>query len=220
MCDELGTDVTLGRPWLKAQKVVHDHDLDCLYIGDNTRHRVFLTCNNNSTPESTAPPEFFVNVQHGFPKEYAPQLEALLRGFADIFFHVGPLRQTSYIKHDIELTSDIPFRLPPYRYSAEKKRAIQVQVREMLADGLIEPSFSPYSSPIVMDRKKNEEFRFCNDFRRLNAITKDTAQNLPVIREVIKDIGTAKIFTRFRLLSAPNHTLLSRHPTVDFFSGA
>ena len=128
----------MRRAWLKAQKVVNDHDLDCLYIGDNTRHRVFLTCNNNAKPEFIAPPEFFASVQHGFPKEY--------------------------IKHDIELMSNIPFRLPPYGYSTEKKKAIKVQVRQMLADGLIEPSLSPYSSPIVMDRKKNEEFRFAMIF--------------------------------------------------------
>ena len=149
--------------------------------------------------ETAVPSDFFKSVQHGCPAQYASKIEALIREYADIFFHVGPLRQTNYIKHDIELTSDVPFRLPPYRYSAEKKKAIQVQVREMLADGLIEPSFSPYSSPIVMDRKKDNKFRFCNDFRRLNAITKDTAQNLPVIREVIKDIGMAKIFTTLDL---------------------
>ena len=93
----------------------------------------------------------------------------------------------------------MPFRLPPYRYSAEKKKAIQKQVREMLTGGLIEPSFSQYSSPIVMDRKKDNDCRFCNDYRRLKAITKDTAQNLPVIREVVKYIGTAKIFTTLDL---------------------
>ena len=69
----------------------------------------------------------------------------------------------------------------------------------MLADGLIEPSFSQYSSPIVIDRKKDNDSRFCNDYRRLNAITKDTAQNLSVIREVVKDVGTAKIFTTLDL---------------------
>ena len=200
VCEELSASVTLGKTWLKAQKVVHDHDLECLYIGDKVRRHVYLTNNNNNEPLETAPPSnFFKDVKHGCPAQCAPKIEALIREYADIFFHVGPLRQTSYIKHDIELTSDVPFRLPPYRYSAEKKKAIQVQVREMLADGLIEPSFSPYSSSIVMDRKKDNKFRFCNDFRRLNAITEDTAQNLLVIREVIKDIGIAKIFTTLDL---------------------
>ena len=199
ICEELDTDVTLARTWLKAQKVMHDHDLDCLYIGDKMRRRVFLTCSDRPPFESVAPPDFFASVQHEFPEEYAPQLESLLREYGDLFYHVGPLRQTPYLEHDIELTSDILFRLPPYRYSTEKKKAIQVQVREMLADGLIEPSFSAYSSPIVMNRKKDGNFRFCNDYQKLNALTKDTSQNLPVIREVIKDIGSAKIFTTLDL---------------------
>ena len=199
VCNELGTDVTLGRTWLKAQKAVFDHDLDCLYLGTEMRHRVFLACDNNAPLELTAPLDFFESVQHGFPLEYAPQLKQLLGDFGDIFFRVGPLRQTPYVTHDIELTNHKTFRIPSYRYSAEKKRAIQVQIREMLADGLIEPSSSPYSSPIVMDRKKDGDFRFCNDFRRLKAVTKDTAQNLPIIREVIKDIGSAKIFTTLDL---------------------
>ena len=197
--DELRTDVTLGRTWLKTQKAVYDHDLDCLYIGDGMRRRVFLSSNNDASPECNAPENFFEEVQHGFPREYAPRLQHLLREYADIFFRAGPLQQTPYVTHDIELMKNEPFRIPPYRHSAEKKRLIQKQVREMLADGLIEPSFSPYSSPIVMDKKKDGNFRFCIDFRRLNAITKDTAQNLPIIREVIKDIGSAKIFTTLDL---------------------
>ena len=78
VCDELRTDVTLDRTWLEAQKAVHDHDLDCLYIGDKMGRRVYLTNNNNAPPESVAPPVFFVSVQHGCPNEYAPKLEALL----------------------------------------------------------------------------------------------------------------------------------------------
>ena len=102
VCDELGTDGTLGRTWLKAQKAVHDHDLDCLYIGDKMRRRVYLTNNNNAPSESVAPPEFFSSVQHGCLDEYVPRLEKLLREYADVFFRVGPLRQTTYVKYDIE----------------------------------------------------------------------------------------------------------------------
>ena len=197
--DELRNDVTLGRNWLKAQKAVQDHDLDCLYIGETMRRRVFLSGDNNAPPELVAHENFFDYVQYGFPPEHVSSLQQLLHDFTDVFFRTGPLKLTPYVTHDIELTRDEPFRIPPYRYSAEKKKTIKTQVREMLADGLIEPSSSPYSSPIVMDRKKDGDFRFCNDFRRLNSITKDTAQNLAIIREVIKDIGSAKIFTTLDL---------------------
>ena len=202
ICDELTSDVTLGKTWLQSQNVVHDHALNCLYIGKTSRRRVYLTHNNSAPPEHIEPPpKFFDDVKHGFPEELAPSLKVLLSEFADVLFAAGPLRQTPYVMHDIELTDDKPFRLAPYRCSAEKKRAIQEQVREMLADGLIEPSSSPYSSPIVMHGKKDGRYRFCNDYRRLNAITKSRAQNLPIIQEVVKDIGSAKVFSTLDLKS-------------------
>ena len=203
ICDELNSEVTLGKTWLKAQKVIHDHDLDCLYIGVDSRRRVYLSYENNTTPKKCqAPPsDYFNDINQNFPIEYTGKLKNLLTEYADVFYRTGPLRQTSYIVHDIELTDGKPFRIPPYRYSIEKKRAIQTQVREMLADGLIEPSSSPYCSPIVMAKKKNGEYRFCIDFRRLNSITVSRAQNLPIIQEVVKDIGNAKVFTTLDLKS-------------------
>jgi hypothetical protein len=106
-----------------------------------------------------------------------------------------------FATHDLKLTCEKPFRLPPYRYSAEKKKAIQQQVTEMLADGIIEATTSPYSSPIVMVAKKDGRYRFCVDYRRLNSITEDSAQPLPVIQEVLKDLGNATIFSTLDLCS-------------------
>jgi hypothetical protein len=71
----------------------------------------------------------------------------------------------------------------------------------MLASGVIEASSSPYSSPIVMAPKNDGKFRFCVDFRRLNGIMEDSAQPLPVIYEVLKDLGEATIFSTLNLRS-------------------
>ena len=60
VCEELSASVTLGKTWLKAQKVVHDHDLECLYIGDKVRRRVYLTNNFNNEPLETAVPSDFL----------------------------------------------------------------------------------------------------------------------------------------------------------------
>jgi hypothetical protein len=71
----------------------------------------------------------------------------------------------------------------------------------MLASGVIEASLSPYSSPIVMAPTKYGRFRFYVDFLRLNEITEDSAQPLPVIHEVLKDLGEATIFSTLDLCS-------------------
>ena len=100
--NELRNDVTLGRSWLKAQKAVQDHDLDCLYIGEKMRRRVFLSCDNNASPELVAPENFF--------------------DYLSMDSRLNTLKQMPYVTHDIELTSDEPFRISPYRYSAKKRK--------------------------------------------------------------------------------------------------
>ena len=200
--DSLTSDLTLGKTWLKAQKVVHDHELDCLYLGVNSRQRVYLTRADRSfSYRAEVPCEFQEEINHNFPQEYFSKLKSLLGQYSDIFLAKGPLRQTRFTEFDIDLHSDKPFRITPHRYSSEKKRAIQEQVREMLANGLIEPSTSPYSSPVVLVRKKDGRFRFCTDYRRLNSLTKSRAQNLPIIQEIVKDFGNAKVFSTLDLKS-------------------
>jgi hypothetical protein len=136
-------------------------------------------------------------VRYGFPETHRAELQDLLDRHPDVFDDGGPLRQTPFIKHDIVLTNPKPFRLPSYRHSVAKKKAIHEQVREMLASGIIEAS----SWPIVMAPKKDGKYRFCVDFRRLNSITEDTAQPLPVIHEVLKDLGEATAFSTLDLRS-------------------
>ena len=70
----------------------------------------------------------------------------------------------------------------------------------IVRDGLIELFSSAWSSPTVMAKKRNGNFQFCVDFRRLNSVTKDTAQTLSIIHKVIKDLGTAKVFSQIDLL--------------------
>jgi hypothetical protein len=192
-------DVVLGRRWLKKYQVIHDHNFDCLYLGRDWRRRVFLS----QAPRKKLPGHNIAweKVQHGLPAEHQAEFRRLLARHADIFDDSGPLQHTRFIKHDIVVTDSKPFRLPPYQYSAAKKKAIQEQVKEILASGVIEASSSPYSSPIVMAPKKERKFRFCVDFRRLNGITEDSSQPLPVIHEVLKDLVEATIFSTLDLRS-------------------
>ena len=58
------------------------------------------------------------------------------------------------------------------------EEAMHKEVDRMLADGIIEPSSSDWSSPIVMI-KKNDKYRFCLDFRKVNSVTKKDAYPVP-----------------------------------------
>ena len=91
--DALATDLTLGKNWLKSQKVVHNHALDCLYIGANSRQCVYLN-RDARAPLNCAelPSDFLNNLSHGFPEKHAQKLESLIRDPVGIFLDYRPLR--------------------------------------------------------------------------------------------------------------------------------
>lgn len=70
-------------------------------------------------------------------------------------------------------------------YNRIEKQDIESQLKEMLAQGLIRPSTSPYSSPVLLVRKKEGAWRFCVDYRELNAITIKDRYSIPMVEELL-----------------------------------
>ena len=70
----------------------------------------------------------------------------------------------------------------------------------MLENDLIEPSDSEWSSPCILVPKPDGSFRFCTDFRKLNAVTKSDSFPIPRIDDCIDKIGHAKFVSKLDLL--------------------
>ena len=81
------------------------------------------------------------------------------------------------------------------------QQEVAKQLEAMQRSGVITPSHSPWSSPVVMVRKKDGSHRFCVDYRGLNAITKSDTFPLPRIDDLLDRLGKARYFSTLELAS-------------------
>ena len=126
----------------------------------------------------------------------------LLTEYQDIFVGSdGKLGQTSVTKHRIDTGESRPIKQPVRRLPWAQTEIADKEVEKMLAQGTIEPSSSPWASPIVLVTKKDGSTRFCVDYRKLNSITKKDAYPLPNIQEAIDTLHGSHWFSTLDLAS-------------------
>jgi predicted aspartyl protease/transposase InsO family protein len=191
---DLHVPFLIGLDWLEAQQAVVDMKRRCIHYGDDLRQTLYSRTLRKPLPGG---PIQTAELAPGIPDSARVALTKVLEDYADRFAETGPLCRTTEVR--VFLKNPTPFRLGPFRQSEQKKRQIQEDVEQMMADGVIEPSSSPYLSPVVLVPKKDGSTRFCVDYRRLNSQTEDEATTLPLILETLKDLGTAKVFSSLDL---------------------
>ena len=125
------------------------------------------------------------------------ELHDLLKEFEDVF-NAQP-GKTTLAEHQIETGDSPAVRLPPYRLPHSFRDSVQKEVKDMLAQGIIEPSTSEWASPIVPIKKEDGTLRICVDYRRLNSVSKMDAYPMPRVDEIIDRVGSAKYITTLDL---------------------
>lgn len=104
------------------------------------------------------------------------QLYVLLLEYADVFcFRSNELGRTSVLRHHINTENANPIHQLPRRVLQARREEVHRLLREMLDNGIIEPSDSAWSSPVVLAKKKDGTLRFCVDYRKVNALTRKDA---------------------------------------------
>lgn len=111
------------------------------------------------------------------------------------------LTQTDIAEHKILLNSDQPIKIPTRPVPFALREKVMEMIRNYLERGVIRPSESPYSSPVVLAKKKDGSLRFCVDFCRLNAITKKDAYPVPDVDTTLLSLGKKRFFSSLDMLS-------------------
>ena len=167
-----------------------------------------LSENNSSITCSTATP---VAIQHQLEAALSPSLNVhekqnilstLLR-FSNVFEET--LGHTNVVQHKIVTGNSRPIRQYPRRLPFAYREETSKQVAEMLDQGVIQASSSPWASPIVLVKKKDGTFRFCIDYRKLNEVTKKDAHPLPRIDDLLDALQGSQMFSTLDLRSGYWH---------------
>ena len=135
------------------------------------------------------------------PRQHARARE-LIHCYTDVF--IGPDGKVGCkdrVKHTINTGDAEPTRCAYFRKSFREKDHIATEVSNMLSGDKIQPSCSPWASPVVLVKKKDGTFRFCVDYRKVNSVTKKDAYPLPRIEDCLDALNGCKWFSTLDLAS-------------------
>lgn len=123
-----------------------------------------------------------------------------------------PTRKTSHHITLIEGTQ--PTHRTQYRLSPAEKQELETQVDDLLKKGFIKESDSPYNAPVLFVKKKSGELRMCVDYRLLNLHTIKDRFPLPLIEEVLNNLGHSKVFSKLDLRSGYHQVRIHEDDTT------
>ena len=154
-----------------------------------------------SVPMSTSIPDedvSCVQFDDALSEVQLDELKAVFQTHADILT-TRPGVFSGNLMLEIPLTSDVPIRRKMYNLPFSSKEVVENEIQVMLDLEIIEPSKSPYSSPVVLVRKKDGSCRFCIDFRGLNKITVFDAEPIPNVEDLFVRLAHSRFFTKIDL---------------------
>ena len=138
-----------------------------------------------------------VIISNTLTSEQRKEVQTLIKQYPGVLSSLPG--RTDRIQHDIKLLTSEPIRTKGYSIPYKTRSVMETEIQDMFDLGVIEPSISPYSSPIVLIPKKDGSVRFCIDFRKLNEVMEFDAEPMPNIEGIINRMSGNKYFTKMDL---------------------
>ena len=218
VCPLASYDVILGKQWLSAHDplishrtnaITFEHRGKMVTINANLeRHKSLISASTFSRQIRRGTKAFalLLNPEDSGPSlpPSEPQIKEILEEFKDVFPNelpngLPPARSQDF---KIELVPDAaPIKKGLYRLSTKETEELRSQLHDLLEKGFIQPSSSPWGSPILFVNKKDGGFRLCVDYRALNKVTVKNSYPLPRIDDIFDQLTGAKFFSKIDLRS-------------------
>ncbi|CAF3104286.1 unnamed protein product [Rotaria sp. Silwood2] len=129
------------------------------------------------------------------------ELRLILQEHMKIFDISKPTQANTPIQHTINTRDSLPISSRPYPRTIQQRRELQEEIKKMIETNQIRPSNSPWSSPVIIHKKKDGGIRFLVDYRKLNSVTKKDSFPQPTTEELLHRLGGHKFYTKLDLKS-------------------
>jgi hypothetical protein len=151
---------------------------------------------SSSPPSAEMPLPFASRINKDLGNEDREKTIALLGKYLRCFA-ASPheLGCSNLVQHKIDTGNHPALHQPPYASAWRERELIDDQTQKMQKDNVVVPSNSPLASQVVLVKKEDGEWRFCVDYRRLNAITTKDVYPLPRIEDALSRMEGSRYFT-------------------------
>jgi hypothetical protein len=210
----MGFDVILGMDWLSK----YDANMNCRRKEITSRLygiEEFTYCGSRvrSTLPLLSSVQAIKNVRWG-AEAYLAYVQAksetqakledspIVCHYTDVFSDITGLPPDREVEFSINLVPGTqPIHKAPYRMAPTELRELKEQLQELLDQGFISPSVSPWGVPVLFVKKKDGSMRMCIDYRKLNKVTIKNKYALPRIDDLFDQLKEASMFSKIDLLS-------------------
>ena len=188
--------VILGSDFCKQFKLKIDFGIDQFFIGNKV-----IECRSRKPVEVSVLNR--IHSEEELDEEQEQQLAAVKDKFKTLSWEAGEkLGRTNKVEHKINTGDAEPIKQRHHNMSPYMLAHLNAELDKMLKLGVVQPSTSPWASPVLLVKKSNGEMRFCFDGRKLNSLTKKDAYPLPLVDQILNKLNSAQFLSSIDLKAA------------------